>query len=365
MSDIEISLTPTEKAILGHVRRNPECSRAEVSQDMGLSKAMLTKAVARFVDEGLVAEDRQDRPRSGRGQPAIRLRLRPTARVGVGVSLSTLGLDLAVSDLSYQIVATRSHPPAPSADNAVQHVVDKVGRLLDEDAAGVPLAGIGISIPGLLTDRREIHEITPSQRQIPFEDIRAALVDAFGRPVYFENHAPAFYESVRPANSHRVLLYIHLNYGIGGSLVVDGEIYRGGFNQAVNIGALLPETGPRPNLTDLSASLGEPGLTEARMAALMTDGDPRLLEWIDARGPLLSEPLSIAVQLLNPQLIVIGGLLPKSLLLALIAKIDLSRYDLAGRMPLTKPRIQVAALTGGDAVAGAVAAIPIARRFGL
>ena len=95
----ETVLTPTEKAILNHVRRHPKCSRAEVSQQMGLSKAMLTKAVGRFLEEGLVAEDREDRLPSGRGQPAIRLRLLPKARLGVGVSLSTRGLDLAVSDL--------------------------------------------------------------------------------------------------------------------------------------------------------------------------------------------------------------------------------------------------------------------------
>lgn len=364
MPDNEISLTPTEKAILGHVRRHPECSRAEVSQHMGLSKAMLTKAVARFVDEGLVAEDRQDRLRSGRGQPAIRLRLQPAARIGVGVNLSTLGLDLAVSDLSYQIVANHSHPPPPDAGDAAQYVVERARELLTDDIARAPLAGFGIYLPAMLTDQQEIREITPSQREIPFADVRAALAEAFGCPVYFENQALAFYESVRPANSHRVLLYVNLDYGIGGSLVVDGEIYRGGFNQAVNIGALVPDTGPRPNLTDLSNTLGDANLTEARVSELMAAGDPRLLDWIEARGPVLSEPLSIAVQLLNPQLIVIGGLLPKPVLLALIAQIDLSRCDFPGRVPLTKPRLQVAALSGGNAIAGAVAAIPIARRFG-
>ncbi|MBX5083084.1 hypothetical protein HJB56_09950 [Rhizobium lentis] len=42
----------------------------------------------------------------------------------------------------------------------------------------------------------------------------------------------------------------------GGGLVTKDAVIRGAFNQASNIGALIPETGPRPNLSDLARHLG-------------------------------------------------------------------------------------------------------------
>lgn len=365
----ETKLTPTERAILDHVRRHPECSRAEVSQRMGLSKAMLSKAVGRFLGEGLVAEDREDRLPSGRGQPAIRLRLLPEARLGVGVNLSTRGLDLAVSDLGCQILATASDPPPTglAPEQAAARVVAAVRRLLaSPEVPDAPLAGIGISLPGLMSLTQEIQEITPSQREIPFEAVKSALGAEFGRPTYFEDQSLAYHDAIQPTNRHGVLFYLTLDYGIGGSLVDNGHIFRGGFNQAANIGALLPETGPRPDVIDLARTLGEPEteMTETRLARMMAGGDRRLIDWIEMRAPLLSKPLSIAVQLFNPEVIVLGGLFPNSVYAAMIDRIDLSLCDVPGRMSLIKPQMRVATLTGEHARASAAAAIPMARLFG-
>ena len=364
----ETVLTPTERAILNHVWRHPECSRAEVSQQLGLSKAMLTKAVGRFLDERLVAEDRQNRLPSGRGQPAIRLRLVPGARLGVGVSLSTQGLDIAVSDLACQIVATVSHSPLDThePEQTAARVVEEVRRLLATPAVpDAPLAGVGIFLPGLVSNEQEIQEITPSQRSMPFEAVKTALSTAFGKPVYFENQALAYHAAIQPTNRYNVLLYVTLDYGVGGGLVDHGRIFRGGFNQAVNIGGLLPEPQPRPSVIDFARTLGEPEMdvTEARLERMMAAGDTKLLTWIDQRAPLLSMPLSIAVQMFNPEVIVLGGLFPKSVYAAMIDRIDLSLCDVPGRLPLMKPEMRVATLTGGHAPASAAAAVPIARLF--
>ena len=60
---------------------------------------------------------------------------------------------------------------------------------------------------------------------------------------------------------------------------------------------------------------------------------------------------------------VLGGLFPKSVYAAMIDRIDLSLCDVPGRLPLMKPQMRVATLTGGHAGASAAAAIPIARLF--
>ena len=90
----------------------------------------------------------------------------------------------------------------------------------------------------------------------------------------------------------------------------------------------------------------------------------RLRRWIEARGEQLSWPLSIVVQLFNPTAIVVGGLFPRPIYEALLARVDLGRLDHPGRMPLPKPALQVASVVGPDAMAVTSAAIPIAHLLG-
>ncbi|MBX5010579.1 hypothetical protein [Rhizobium lentis] len=101
----------------------------------------------------------------------------------------------------------------------------------------------------------------------------------------------------------------------GGGLVTKDAVFRGAFNQASNIGALIPETGPRPSLSDLARHLGcrLDELSEDFLSALFQGGDARLIDWIDDRGERLSKPLATVVQLFNPDAIVVGGFFPRAI----------------------------------------------------
>ena len=129
---------------------------------------------------------------------------------------------------------------------------------------------------------------------------------------------------------------------------------------------MSPVSRPRPTVLDLASHLGTTpdALDEARLAVLLTDRDKRLCEWIEARGDQISGPLSIVVQLFNPTAIVVGGIFPRPIYEALLARVDLGRLDHPGRLPLPKPALQVASVVGPDAMAVTSAAIPIARLLG-
>ncbi|WP_375337331.1 ROK family protein [Rhizobium lentis] len=186
-------------------------------------------------------------------------------------------------------------------------------------------------------------------------------------PVYWDNGAycAAAFEAHRPLTSHRCLFYISLDFGIGGGLVTKSAIFRGAFNQASNIGALIPETGPRPNLSDLARHLGCPldELSEDFLSALFQEGDARLIDWIDDRGERLSKPLATVVQLFNADAIVVGGFFPRAILERLCARIDLGALDVAGRRPLTRPTLTATRLSGPAGLAEAAALLPIAAEL--
>lgn len=361
------TLTASERAILDLVRREPDLSRAEIADRLLLSPAMLTKTITRFTDLGLTTEQREARPRLGRGQPALRLRVRPDAVFGLGVGLTTAGISLAAVDLTGGVLEVRRHRCPATAMEDTRAVLDRELRSMIAAHGGEErLAGIGLWIPALLDRAGQVLEVTPSQRGIDYHGYRAFLEARFGAEVWFENQPHACYEAMRPSDLGPVVFLLLLDFGVGGSLIEDMRVFRGGHGHAVNIGALLPDSGPRASMTDLAAHLGtQPdALGERRLAAMMAERDPRLMAWIDDRGQGLSEPLSIVVQLFNPTAIVVGGMFPRALYEALLERVDLGHYDHPGRAPLPKPALHVASVVGPDAMAVASAAVPIARRLG-
>ncbi len=229
------------------------------------------------------------------------------------------------------------------------------------------IIGIGHAVPAIIGADGELFEVTPTQVGLPLNAIAMTLREQFNLPVFWENDAfcSAAYEANGPYAEKRCVFYATFGFGVGGGLVVEGDVFRGAFNQASNIGALIPETGPRPSLTDLSAHLKRElgDLSMATLSKMWEDRDVLLSAWINDRGPRLSLPLSAVVQFFNPDAIVIGGFFPHEIIEALCAFVDLSGYDVAGRKPLRKPQLEVSRALGPLATAEAAAFLPVSARL--
>lgn len=360
-----IGLTDIEHAVLRHIRLHPGKSRTEIAADLALSKSMLSKAVAKFDEAGLVVEERATLEGGERGQPPIRLSLNDNAFHSIGVYINRQHCAVVRTDLGgkvHQALLSELHDEGPAI---IDGVLENVAALVDHSPA--PILGIGHALSAIVASDGGLFEITPTQVKLPLPEIASALTARFGLPVYWENAAycVAAFEAHRPEQNRRCVFHLTMDFGIGGGLVMNGTVFRGAYNQASNIGALIPETGPRPSIIDLARHLDRSTaqLTEAYLSKLFADGDPRLLGWIDARGPLLSVPLAATVQLVNPDVITVGGFFPREVLEALCAKVDFDVLDTPGRRPLTKPVLTVTDLLGPSGFAEAAALLPVSARL--
>ena len=351
-------LSLTERRILDQIRRQPGVSRADVAQQLGLSPALLTKVATRFVGDGVLSEKRQ-RNQTQRGQPALKLSVRNRSVVGLGLSLSTDGVCGAAQDLTGETVAVRRHSFDWDDPASAVQAAEAVLRAIPVWDAHI--AGITIWAPGLPDASGELVEVTPSQNALDYSRLRRDLQDRLGIDVTLESKASAIHDLMWAPASDAVIFKLFLDFGVGGSLIDGTRVFRGAFGQACNIGALVPDSGPRPSLPDLARALGldlrslDLGDIERRMDA----GDPQLVDWVATRGAQLSEPLSVVVQLINPASIVVGGLFPVNVIEALIGHIDLTRHDVPGRIALTKPDIRPATIAGPDSMAIAAASVPL------
>jgi predicted NBD/HSP70 family sugar kinase len=360
-----VDLTEIEHAVLRYIRLHPGKSRTEIATDLGLSKSMLTKAVAKFGLAGLVTEEQSELHDGERGKPPIRLSLRASAFCSVGLYLDNRYLAIVLTDLVGNVLHRLLLHLDGDSGNMIAFVLQGLEQVISEAPAAV--LGIGLAVPAIVDDHGNLFEVTPTQAWLPFADIATAIRSRFNLPVYWENDAycQAAYEANGPHAHRRCVFYISFGFGVGGGMVVDGTIFRGAFNQAANIGALIPETGPRPSLTDLAKYLDRPmeQLLEHDLLAMLRSRDSALLNWIADRGKRMSDPLSAAIQFFNPDALVIGGFFPREMLAAICEYVDLGRYDIIIRRPVTKPALQLSILSGPSGIAEAAAHLPIAYQL--
>ncbi|MEL6240583.1 MAG: ROK family transcriptional regulator [Pseudomonadota bacterium] len=350
----------TERAILESIRRFPNQSRAELAQRLDYSKALLTQSVATFIEEGWITEERERVP-SRRGQPALRLKVRKGAIGGLGLSLSTGGIRGAIIDLSGAILGTaESRVNAQDIDEGSAAAVSIVADLLPGADC---LAGITVWAPAMINEAGEIEEVTPTQSGIDFNGYRNLLEEIFGVSVALESKCPSIDEAMFGSDPDALVFMLFLDYGVGGSLIDGLRVFRGGFGQAVNIGALVPDSGIRPSLPDLARhlDLADTEPDPALIATLLDHRDQRLRDWIQSRGKALSDPLSIVVQFFNPTDVVLSGMFPRPVLEGLLKQIDLTKHDVPGRLPITKPRLRIARNVGATSLAATAGSTSLFR----
>lgn len=355
------SLTEVEQAVLRFIRQNPGRSRSEIAAEMSLSKSMLTKAVAKFEQFSLIHERRVEPASGDRGQPPVLLSLNADAFRSIGLYFRDFHYVIVRSDLNGNIETVIQRSVTSNGLAIIAPILADMAELIATSPALV--LGIGQAVPGIVTEDGSLFEITPSQAELPLNELASAICAAFSLPLYWDNGAycVAAFEASRPEHNRKCVFYLTLDYGVGGGLAHKGVVFRGAYNQASNIGALVPQTGPRPGLSDLAAHMRLPldQLDMEQIRRLHENANADFMAWLDDRGSGLSVPLATVVQLFNPDTIIIGGFFPREVLEHLRSRVNLDVLDTPGRRPLNKPPISLTEITGPEGLAAAAALLPV------
>ncbi len=156
----------------------------------------------------------------------------------------TLGVDVGGTKIAAGVVTAdgtvlaeaRTSTPQSDADAVVDAIIDLYGELsVDHD-----VTALGIGAPGFIDKARATVLITPNMpwRRMP---VRHAVEDRTGLRTVVENDAnAAAWGEFRFGSGADVddLVLVTVGTGIGGGVVQDGELYRGGFGIAGEIGHL-------------------------------------------------------------------------------------------------------------------------------
>ena len=261
-----------------------------------------------------------------------------------GVDLGGTKIYAGIAEADGRLLATLKIPT--EAEKGPQVVVNRMveSLRLAAEKAGVKMseiAGLGVGTPGPLDSRAGIVYTTPNLPgwvQVPLADWLSA---ATGLPVFVENDANVaalgekyFGAGVGVDN----FVYITVSTGIGGGIILNGQIWRGVTDMAGEIGHMVIDVhGPRcncgrqgclealasgpaivrralaglkkhPASAILRLAGGEPqGVTTHHVFQAAREGDQLAQEVVQETAFYLGTGITNIIHILNPELVIVGG----------------------------------------------------------
>lgn len=316
-------------------------SRADLARRSGLSTTSITAVISRLLDAGHVVErvPGETEPRVGR--PPIEVALVPESLAVCGIQIGVGIVRIGICDAVSSLVRTDGFDfdVSEPAERVLGTIADRIRGLTSAMELGTPLLGIGVATPSTvdLEQRRTVMSLNLGWNGV---DIAGQLEGLLSVPTVIDHNVRAMaLAEARYGIGRGVphLAYVYVRTGIGAGLVIQGEPFRGGMHGGSELGHLrVVEKGRlcKCGATGcLETVVSEPRLTEQvdAVAAANPGGavahamrsSHNLLDVLeiasgaddDQAGAILDDlvghlapALASLVNLLNPELIVLGGI---------------------------------------------------------
>ncbi|GAA4990990.1 ROK family transcriptional regulator [Yinghuangia aomiensis] len=366
--------------VLEQIARHQPVTRARLSDLTGLTKTTVANLVSSLETLRLVASAGPVRE-GGRGRPGAPLSLAPGPVAGLGLEVNGHYLAACVLDLT-GAVRQREHVRVDNRGRDAQVTVDALAALARRVTAragddGLTVAGTAVALPGVFVEGR-VNAPNLGWEAVPAAAMLTEALPAQAHGVEVDNEAnlaalgELWYGAGRGAGSY---LYLSGETGIGAGIVVGGELFRGAHGAAGELGHVVVDPGGAAcpcggvgcleQVAGLDAVLRAGGIddgeesSESRLTELvrrLDEGDGNAHRAINAAGRGLAIALVGAVNLLDPDTVVLGGLHAR-LGPWLIPPIEAAVTRGGGRLRARVPALLPSALAEESAVRGAAGTI--------
>lgn len=340
MSPIWASRMKTRGMVFDLIRAARTISRVDLVAATGLTAPTISEVVRELMVDGLVVE--AGRGASTGGKPPMLVQLNPPARHSVGVQLERNTCVIVVVDLAGRQIARTSFSGVASMppERGLSLVAAQVNGMLETASVDRgKVLGVGL-VSYAPQDRQAGVLLTPQPTEkwlgYPVAD---RLAESLDLPVLLDNDAAAaaigeyWMGAVEPRSTYGC---IYMATGIGGGVVVGGEVYRGSSSNSVEIGHISMDVNgdecPCGNLGCLEnyagpsalvrQALATPGLRQrlaldptgedfltdfARLAAAANTGDPAARTLIERSARYLGYAAVTMATLFDLDTVVLAG----------------------------------------------------------
>lgn len=290
----------------------------------------------------------------------------------LGFDVGSYGLRAALVDLSrHTYVSAHREPERETPQELVGGAIDLGNELMAaHSVTSSQLVRVGAGFGGPVDVRQGIVLLSPRIPGWERYPLRETFENAFDATCVVDNDANliALAEATFGVGRNtQHMVYIHLSTGVGAGLVLDGRLYHGATTTAGEIGHAVvgpvdpTRPGERPKTLEEHVSIkgllnraAELGLHTTLLSDIFSD-HPAAQQVVAEAIDILAVRIAQIVALIDPQMVVIGGVVARNGGEAFISAIRERMHMYIGKM-VERPVQVVGAMLGADSVAiGAVA----------
>ena len=351
-SNAERTRLHNRQVVLGLVRRHQPVGRAEIARQSGLSTQAISNIIAELEDEAFLnTAGRQTR---GRGLPAVQYMLNKEGGFALGIEVRPDAMFAALVNLAGEPRFTQRVALSCSAPASVTgHASDLMHQATVQiGLTASALLGVGVVMPGPFGRIGDSDPVRSELEGWDGVDPVSLFEQALGTQVVVENDATAAAVAERiggVAQNLKSYCYIYFGAGLGLGVVADGQVMRGAYGNAGEIGHVTVQSGTRSGQLESFASriavrdhLAAAGLAVENvddLNRLHQQRNPHLMAWIRQAAAPLSQAIGMVENLFDPEAVILGGAMPDALLDDLIAMLDLPDASVARREGRALPRV--------------------------
>jgi len=310
-------------AILAHLGAHGAASRADLARALEVSPALVTQLTRDLLADGLFEERAVA---SSGGRPARLLGIVSQDLAAIGVKVAPDHVAFVEVGIDGEVRRTDVRPFDAVSPLAASQLIDAVRAFISAGGRS-RLLGVGVGVPGTVA-QQGVGVVDSTQLgwvQVPLGEL---LRRALELPVVVENNVNALSAAEQLFGQGRRfddVLVVTVGNGVGAGLIADGVIVRGRAGGAGDFGHVpVREDGPLcqcGNRGCLEAIVGQGALVNDarslrllgpdegidRLHALADAGDVEAQEIFAHAGHQLGRALAGAVNLLDPEVVVLLG----------------------------------------------------------
>ena len=357
-SNAERTRLHNRQLVLQCVRANQPIGRAQIARATHLSTQAVSNIIAELNQQGWL--EVVGRHTEGRGLPAVLYALKANGAIALGIEVRPDAVFAALVDLSgkplfnQRVALNNSHPTeVASVVQQTMHTALQQSKLPKKKLLGAgivlpgPLGRVGLSDTGQSTlvgwDNTDPQKLFSALLNIP-------------TVIEHDSVAAAVSEQVSGvATDLQTYAFIYFGTGIGLGVVENGQVLRGAFGNAGEIGHVIVQPAGR------ACGCGNNGCLETYVSRfalrkhmaenghainngedllrLFTANDSHLMGWLEQACQPLAQAVGMLENLLDPETVILGGAMPDVLLDYMIARLPLPDGSVSDRMHRTVPRV--------------------------
>ena len=320
----------TKKRIITYYMYNRSSTIPDLAKELNLSVPTVTKFITEMCEDGFIVN--YGKLETGEGRPPTLYGLNADSGYFVGVDVRKTDINIGLMNFTGDIIDERVNIPfrLVNTPEALNTLCGQIQAFIEDNATlRDKILQIGVNVSGRVNP-----DLGYSFSLFNFEErsLNEVLTEKIGIPVSIDNdtRVMTYGECMKGVvKGEKNIVFVNLSWGLGVGLVINGQLYAGKSGFSGELGHFSVFDNEIPEVSGMAlyrklceqvaegkSSILSERILAAKESVTLEDiikatnkEDLLCIELVEEIGMLLGRYLAGVINLLNPELVIIGGAL--------------------------------------------------------